>query len=69
MAMETRERSWGGSRRSHGTPAHAFFYDQLNQIPGQHHFDRQAEQTVPALLQRPLGTPQSTFVPGQRVAL
>jgi transposase len=49
MAMGTRKKRerqedfWVVSSEVVGTPAHAF-YDRLNQILGQHHFDRNVEQ-------------------------
>jgi hypothetical protein len=40
-----------------GGPAHAF-YDRLNHVLEQLHFDRTRGATVPALLQRPFGAAQ-----------
>ena len=63
MAMGTRKKRerqedlWVVSSEVVGTPAHAF-YDRLNQILDQHHFDRNVEQLCRRYYKGPLGTSQ-----------
>jgi transposase len=65
MAMGTREKRerqedlWVVTSEVVGTPAHAF-YDRLNQILDQHHFDRNVEQLCRRYYQGRLGRPSIT---------
>jgi transposase len=65
MAMGTRKKRerqedlWVVSSEVVGTPAHAF-YDRLNQILGQHHFDRNVEQLCRRYYKGRLGRPSIT---------
>jgi len=65
MAMGTRKRRerqedlWVVSSEVVGTPAHAF-YDRLNQILGQHHFDGNVEQLCRRYYKGRLGRPSIT---------
>jgi transposase len=65
MAMGTRKRRerqedlWVVSSEVVGTPAHAF-YDRLNQILEQHHFDRNVEQLCRRYYKGRLGRPSIT---------
>jgi transposase len=65
MAMGTRKKRerqedlWVVSSEVVGTPAHVF-YDRLNQILDQHHFDRNVEQLCRRYYQGRLGRPSIT---------
>ena len=65
MAMGTRQKRerqeelWVVSSEVVGTPAHAF-YDRLNQILDQHHFDRNVEQLCRRYYKGRLGRPSIT---------
>src|SRR5712691_9480148 len=65
MAMGTRKKRerqedlWVVSSEVVGTPAHAF-YDRLNQILGQHHFDRTLERLCRRYYKGRLGRPSIT---------
>jgi transposase len=65
MAMGTRQKRerqedlWVVSSEVVGTPAHAF-YDRLNQILDQHHFDRNVERLCRRYYQGRLGRPSIT---------
>src|ERR1039458_478840 len=65
MAMGTRKKRerqedlWVVSREIVGTPAHAF-YDRLNEILDQHHFDRNVEHLCRRYYKGPLGRPSIT---------
>src|SRR6266851_9689038 len=65
MAMGTRQKReqqedlWVVSSEIVGTPAHAF-YDRLNQILDQHHFDRKVEHLCRRYYKGPLGRPSIT---------
>src|SRR4030081_2164316 len=65
MAMGTRKKRerqedlWVVSSEVVGTPAHAF-YDRLNQILGQHHFDGNVEQLCRRYYKGSLGRPSTT---------
>lgn len=65
MAMGTRQKReqqedlWVVSSEIVGTPAHAF-YDRLNQILDQHHFDRNVEHLCRRYYKGPLGRPSIT---------
>src|SRR6202040_1258035 len=65
MAMGTRKKRerqedlWVVSSEVVGTPAHAF-YDRLNQILGQHHFDGNVEQLCRRYYKGRLGRPSIT---------
>src|SRR5271166_1240502 len=67
MAMGTRKKRerqedlWVASSEIVGTPAHAF-YDRLNQILDQHHFDRNVEHLCRRYYKGPLGRP--SIAPG-----
>src|SRR6266478_2628711 len=67
MAMGTRKKRerqedlWMVSSEVVGTPAHAF-YDRLNQILDQHHFDRNVEQLCRRYYKGRLGRPVSRRV-------
>ena len=56
---ERQEELWVVSSEIVGTPAHAF-YDRLNQILDQHHFDRKVEHLCRRYYQGPLGRPSIT---------
>ena len=65
MAMRTRKKRerqedlWVVTSEVVGTPAHAF-YDRLNQILDQHHFDRSVEQLCRRYYKGRLGRPSIT---------
>src|SRR5216684_2742443 len=65
MAMGTRKKRerqedlWVVNSEVVGTPAHAF-YDRLNQILDQHHFDRSVEQLCRRYYKGRLGRPSIT---------
>src|SRR5438309_12010361 len=65
MAMGTRKKRerqedlWMVSSEVVGTPAHAF-YDRLNQILDQHHFDRDVEQLCRRYYKGRMGRPSIT---------
>src|SRR5665647_1257637 len=65
MAMGTRKKRerqedlWVVSSEIVGTPAHAF-YDRLNEILDQHHFDRNVEHLCRRYYKGPLGRPSIT---------
>src|ERR1700722_7930943 len=65
MAMGTRQkrerqgRLWGGSSEVVSSPAHAF-YDRLNQILDQHHFDRNVERLCRRYYKGRMGRPSIT---------
>src|SRR5664280_3361197 len=65
MAMGTRQKRerqedlWVVSSEIVGTPAHAF-YDRLNEILDQHHFDRNVEHLCRRYYKGPLGRPSIT---------
>src|SRR2546425_10119208 len=65
MAMGTRKKRerqedlWVVSSEVVGTPAHAF-YDRLNQILDQHHFDRNVEQLCRRYYKGRMGRPSIT---------
>lgn len=65
MAMGTRQKRerqhdlWVVSSEVVGTPAHAF-YDRLNQILDQHHFDQNVERLCRRYYKGPLGRPSIT---------
>jgi transposase len=65
MAMGTRKKRerqedlWVVSSEVVGTPAHAF-YDRLNQVLGQHHFDRNVEQLCKRYYKGRKGRPSIT---------
>jgi len=54
---ELQEDLWVVSSEVVGTPAHAF-YNRLNQILDQHHFDRNVEQLCRRYYKGRQGTPQ-----------
>src|SRR5882762_7712755 len=56
---ERQEDLWMVSSEVVGTPAHAF-YDRLNQILGQHHFDSNVEQLCRRYYKGRLGRPSIT---------
>ena len=63
MAMGTRQKRerqedmWVVSSEIVGAPAHAF-YDRLNEILDQHHFDRNVEHLCRRYYKGPLGRPR-----------
>ena len=65
MAMGTRKKRerqedlWMVSSEVVGTPAHAF-YDRLNQILDQHHFDRNVKQLCRRYYKGRMGRPSMT---------
>ena len=67
MAMGTRQKRerqedlWVVSSEIVGSPAHAF-YDRLNEILDQHHFDRNVEHLCRRYYKGPLGRP--SIAPG-----
>lgn len=65
MAMGTRQKRerqedlWVASSEIVGSPAHVF-YDRLNEVLGQHHFDRNVEHLCRRYYKGPLGRPSIT---------